>query len=151
MGSGTVARARPLNALSFDLEDWYQVLYFEGHISRAEWPAQESRLQATTTKLLDILDEHGTQATFFVLAWNAERMPRLVEAIHSRGHEIASHGFDHSLVYRQTPAAFAEDLGRSLRVLRAITGQPVRGYRAPSFSITQEVGLGFSHSHGSGN
>ena len=128
----------PLNALSVDLEDWYQVLYFEGHISRAAWPAQESRLEASTARLLDILEEHGTRATFFVLAWNAERMPWLVEAIRRRGHEIASHGYGHHLVHRQTPAAFAEDLGRSLRILRAITGEPVRGYRAPSFSITRE-------------
>jgi polysaccharide deacetylase family protein (PEP-CTERM system associated) len=137
------AETGPLNALSFDLEDWYQVLYFEGSISRAEWSAQESRLQATTTKLLDILEQHGTRATFFVLTWNAEQMPRLVEAILRRGHEIASHGFDHSLVYRQTPAAFADDLGRSLHVLRAITGEPVKGYRAPSFSITQETAWAF--------
>jgi polysaccharide deacetylase family protein (PEP-CTERM system associated) len=128
----------PLNVLSFDLEDWYQVLYFEDYISRAEWPAQESRLQAATSRLLDILDEHETRATFFILAWNAERVPRLVEEIHRRGHEIASHGFAHYLIYRQTPAAFADDLGRSLRLLRSITGQPVNGYRAPSFSITQE-------------
>ncbi len=128
----------PLNALSVDLEDWYQVLYFEGHIPRAEWPAQESRLEAATGKLLDLLEEHGTRATFFVLAWNAKRMPWLVEAIRRRGHEIASHGYGHHLVHQQTPAAFAEDLGRSLRILRAITGEPVRGYRAPSFSITRE-------------
>jgi polysaccharide deacetylase family protein (PEP-CTERM system associated) len=128
----------PLNALSVDLEDWYQVLYFEGHISRAEWPAQESRLEGATERLLDLLEEHGTRATFFVLAWNAERMPWLVEGIRRRGHEIASHGYGHHLVHRQTPAAFAEDLARSLRILRAITGEAVRGYRAPSFSITRE-------------
>ncbi len=130
--------SQPLNALSVDLEDWYQVLYFEGHIPRAEWAGQESRLQSTTTRLLDLLDRHGTRATFFVLGWNAERMPRLVEAIHHRGHEIASHGFAHHLVYGQTPAAFVEDLVRSLRILWEITGKPVRGYRAPSFSITRE-------------
>jgi polysaccharide deacetylase family protein (PEP-CTERM system associated) len=129
---------QPLNALSFDLEDWYQVLYFDGHIPRAEWHAQQSRLKATTARLLDILEEYRTRATFFVLAWNAERMPHLVEAIHRRGHEIASHGFAHHLVYRQTPAAFTEDLERSLRLLRTISGQPVTGYRAPSFSITRE-------------
>ncbi len=141
VGTGPVD-ARPVssppNALSFDLEDWYQVLYFEGHIPRTEWAGQESRLRSTTLRLLDILDSHGTRATFFVLGWNAERMPRLVEAIHRRGHEIASHGFAHHLVYRQSPTSFAEDLGRSLRTLREITGQPLRGYRAPSFSITRE-------------
>src|SRR4029450_662685 len=113
---------KPANALSFDLEDWYQVLYFEGHISRDEWSSQESRLQTTTNKLLDILDEHKTRATFFVLGWNAERMPHLVEEIHSRGHEIASHGFAHQLIYRQSPEAFAHDLSRSLLILSNITG-----------------------------
>jgi len=135
---------KPANALSFDLEDWYQVLYFEGQISRDEWHKQETRLGASTDKLLDILDEHRTRATFFVLAWNAERMPHLVEEIHSRGHEIASHGFAHQLIYRQGPEVFAEDLSRSLRILRDITGQPVKGYRAPSFSITRESAWAFS-------
>ncbi len=139
----TVPGVAGVNALSFDLEDWYQVLYFEGHISRDEWPQQESRLAATTEKVLDILEEHRTRATFFVLSWNAVRMPSLVEQIHRRGHEIASHGFAHHLVYRQGPTGFAEDLARSLRVLREITGQPVRGYRAPSFSITRESGWAF--------
>jgi len=132
-----------LNALSFDLEDWYQVLYFEERISRADWTSQESRLQAATARLLDILDEYLARATFFVLAWNAERAPRLIEEIHARGHEIASHGFAHHLVYRQTPAEFAADVSRSVRVLREITGQPVKGYRAPSFSITREARWAF--------
>jgi polysaccharide deacetylase family protein (PEP-CTERM system associated) len=135
---------KPANALSFDLEDWYQVLYFEGYISRDEWSSQESRLQTTTSKLLDILDEYGTRATFFVLGWNAERMPRLVEEIHRRGHEIASHGFAHQLIYRQSPEAFTHDLSRSLLVLSNITGQPVKGFRAPSFSITCESAWAFS-------
>jgi polysaccharide deacetylase family protein (PEP-CTERM system associated) len=126
------------------LEDWYQVLYFEGHVSRDEWYKQENRLEASTDKLLDLLDEHQTRATFFVLAWNAERTPRLVEKIYNRGHEIASHGFAHELIYRQGPDGFAQDLGRSLRVLRQITGQPVKGYRAPSFSITRESTWAFS-------
>lgn len=130
--------ATPLNALSFDLEDWYQVLYFEDRISRAEWPAQESRLAASTARLLDLLEAHGARATFFVLGWNAERMPHLVEAIQRRGHEIASHGFAHHLIHRQTHEEFTADLARSLDVLRAITGAPIRGYRAPSFSITRE-------------
>jgi polysaccharide deacetylase family protein (PEP-CTERM system associated) len=132
------ARPLPLNALSFDLEDWYQVLYFEEHIARQAWSAQESRLDATTDRLLALLDEHQTQATFFVLAWNAERWPGLVERIYARGHEIANHGYAHRLVYRQSPAEFTDDLDRSLAVLQAITGRPVKGYRAPSFSITRE-------------
>jgi polysaccharide deacetylase family protein (PEP-CTERM system associated) len=131
-------RTIPLNSLSVDLEDWYQVLYFEDHIARERWSEQESRLLAVTTRLLDILDEHRTRVTFFVLAWNAERLPRLIESIHARGHEIASHGYFHRLVYTQSQAEFAEDLDRSLSILRSITGRSVVGYRAPSFSITRE-------------
>jgi polysaccharide deacetylase family protein (PEP-CTERM system associated) len=134
----TPSDPRPLNALSFDLEDWYQVLYFDEVLPPSQWSAQPSRLASVTARLLDILDEYRTRATFFVLAWNAERMPHLVEAIQRRGHEIGSHGFWHRLVHRQTPKTFAEDLKRSLDVLRSITAQQVTGYRAPSFSITHE-------------
>jgi len=132
------------NGLSFDLEDWYQVLYFDAHFSRDQWAECESRLEPVTRRLLRILDEYGAKATFFVLGWNAERMPRLIEAIHRRGHEIGSHGFDHHLIYRQGREAFASDLGRSLRVLQDITGLPVKGFRAPSFSITRESTWAFS-------
>lgn len=138
LGRLSTVRPGPFNALSFDLEEWYQVLYFEDHIGREAWAEQESRLHAATTRLLEILDEHRTRATFFVLAWNAERLPKLIESIHARGHEIASHGFFHRLVYRQSQAEFTEDLDRSLTVLRSITGRSVLGYRAPSFSITRE-------------
>lgn len=126
------------NGLSFDLEDWYQVLYFDAHFPRTQWAECESRLEPVTRRLLGILDEYGAKATFFVLGWNAERMPHLIEAIQRRGHEIASHGFSHHLIYRQGREAFASDLGRSLRVLKEITGLPVKGFRAPSFSITRE-------------
>jgi polysaccharide deacetylase family protein (PEP-CTERM system associated) len=126
------------NGLSFDLEDWYQVLYFDAHFPRTQWAECESRLEPVTRRLLEILDEYGAKATFFVLGWNAERMPHLIEAIQRRGHEIASHGFSHHLIYRQGREAFASDLGRSLRVLKGITGLPVKGFRAPSFSITRE-------------
>src|SRR5262249_37545365 len=128
----TPPNPRPLNVLSFDLEDWYQVLYFDDVLPPSQWSAQPSRLPSVTARLLNILDEHRTRATFFVLAWNAERMPHLVEAIQQRGHEIGSHGFWHRLVHRQTPKTFAEDLKRSLDILRSITAQQVKGYRAPS-------------------
>ncbi len=128
-----------MNGLSFDLEDWYQVLYFEDHISRDAWAQQESRVAASTARLLEILARHDTRATFFVLAWNAERMPEIVESIVRHGHEVASHGYAHHLIHRQSPRAFADDIAASVEVLRAISGQPVRGYRAPSFSLTQET------------
>jgi polysaccharide deacetylase family protein (PEP-CTERM system associated) len=126
------------NGLSFDLEDWYQVLYFDAHFPRSQWPECESRLEPVTRRLLEILDEYEAKATFFVLGWNAERMPHLVEAIQRHGHEIGSHGFGHHLIYRQGREAFTDDLGRSLRVLQNITGLPIKGFRAPSFSITRE-------------
>jgi polysaccharide deacetylase family protein (PEP-CTERM system associated) len=126
------------NGLSFDLEDWYQVLYFDACFPRDRWAECESRLEPVTRRLLGILDEYGAKATFFVLGWNAERMPHLVETIQRHGHEIGSHGFGHHLIYRQGREAFASDLFRSLRVLRDITGMPIKGFRAPSFSITRE-------------
>ena len=127
----------PLNALSFDLEDWYQVLYFDDHFPRDQWSQQESRLEAVTVRLLEILDRHQAKATFFVLGWNAERLPLLIKLIARAGHEIGSHGYGHHLAYRQGPAAFGEDLRRSIAVLEDLTGDPVKGFRAPSFSITK--------------
>jgi polysaccharide deacetylase family protein (PEP-CTERM system associated) len=126
----------PVNGLSVDLEDWYQVSDFDEVVGPTRWERCESRLRRNTERVLGLLDRHGVKATFFVLAWNAEREPALVKEVRAAGHEIASHGFGHRLIYRQSVPEFTADLDRSLRVLEAITGEPVRGYRAPSFSIT---------------
>ncbi len=126
----------PLNAFSVDVEDWFQVSDFESRIRRRDWDRYESRVLASTRRLLALLREHRTKATFFILTWNAERWPVLVEEIAADGHEIASHGHSHELVYELGRDGFRRDLDRSIEILSRITGRPVPGYRAPSFSVT---------------
>ena len=125
-----------LNAFSVDVEDWYQVSDFEDVVAPSAWGTYESRVVANTERILGLLDEHGVKGTFFILTWNAERHPDLVRRIARAGHEIASHGHRHRLIFDQTPAEFAEDLRRSKAILEDLTGEPVLGYRAPSFSLT---------------
>ena len=126
-----------LNALSIDVEEHFQVTAFDALISRDEWPNLPTRVIASTRRILDLLDEFSTHATFFVLGWVADRHPALVREIADRGHEIASHGYWHRLVYRQTPDEFREDVARSREAIdRACPGVRVLGYRAPTFSIT---------------
>ena len=128
---------RPVvNAMSIDVEDYFHVSVFDGIVPRSRWDHMESRVCRNTERLLDIFDEHSVQSTFFVLGWVAERHPQLVRAILSRGHEIASHGYGHRLVYDQTPEAFRDDVQRAKRTIEDAGGVEVRGYRAPSYSIT---------------
>lgn len=122
------------NALTIDFEDWYQGL----EIPHTDWAQYEDRIAAAGRRLLELLAEAGVRATFFVLGYVAERHHALVREIAAAGHEIGTHGYSHSFVYHQTPATFREELGRSLRALQDITGQPVRGHRAPFFSITRQ-------------
>jgi len=124
------------NAFSVDVEDWYQVSDFEAVVDFGAWDSFESRVVRNTERVLDLLAEHQVQGTFFVLTWNAERHPELVRRIADAGHEIASHGYRHRLIYEQTPAEFRDDVMRSKKILEDLVGQPVWGYRAPSFSLT---------------
>ena len=126
-----------VNAMTVDVEDYYQVSAFESVVDRSKWDSYESRVEANTERVLGILAEFGVRATFFVLGWEAERRPALVRRIAASGHEVASHGFGHRLVYDQTPAEFREDVRTSKRLLEDAIGRPVFGYRAPSFSITK--------------
>ncbi len=128
--------AAPLNAFSVDVEDWFQVSDFESQIRRRDWDRYESRVLASTRRLLALLRSHAVRGTFFILTWNAERWPALVEEIAADGHEIATHGYFHELVYELGRDGFQRDLERSIEILTRITGQPVAGYRAPSFSVT---------------
>lgn len=127
-----------LNALTIDVEDYYQVSAFESVVRDQDWDRYESRVEANTQRLLDLLDEHRTAATFFVLGWVAERQPKLVKAIHERGHEIACHGYSHKRIYTQTPTQFHNETRRAKHLLEELTGQPVLGYRAASYSITAD-------------
>ncbi|MBI4242093.1 MAG: DUF3473 domain-containing protein [Candidatus Rokubacteria bacterium] len=121
------------NIFTVDVEDWYQGLQV---IPPDRWDAFEDRIWIGMEPLLALLDRHRVRGTFFVLGHLAERHPDVVRAIHDAGHEVASHGFAHEVVYTLTPEAFRADIRRSLGLLTEITGEPVRGYRAPFFSIT---------------
>jgi polysaccharide deacetylase family protein (PEP-CTERM system associated) len=124
-----------VNAMTIDVEDYFHVSVFDGVVPRHAWSTLESRVCRNTDRLLDLFASHDLRATFFVLGWVAERFPDLVTRIAGLGHEIASHGYGHRLVYDQTPQAFREDVRRAKALLEDKTGIRVRGYRAPSYSI----------------
>jgi polysaccharide deacetylase family protein (PEP-CTERM system associated) len=126
-----------INALTIDVEDYFQVSSFEGHVRRDSWDSLESRVCRNTERLLEIFDDAGVTATFFVLGWVSERFPALVRRIAAAGHEIASHGYAHRLTYEMTPAEFREDLRRAKAAIESAASVPVLGYRAPSYSIVE--------------
>jgi polysaccharide deacetylase family protein (PEP-CTERM system associated) len=126
------------HALTIDVEDYFQVSAFEHSVQRSQWTEYESRVEANTRRVLRLLERHQTLATFFVLGWVAEKYPHLVREIQAPGHQIASHGYWHRLIYEQTPAEFREDVRLAKSVLSHITGQDITAYRAPSFSITKK-------------
>ena len=132
----TEPRAGVVNAMTVDVEDYFHVSAFDGVVPRHQWDRLESRVCANTERLLAMFDERRVRATFFVLGWVAQRYPDLVRRVAAQGHEIASHGYAHRLVYDQTPAAFREDVHRAKQVLEQLAGAPVAGFRAPSYSVT---------------
>ena len=125
--------------LTVDVEDWFQVENLRPHFPPNSWDSCEFRVEDNTHVLLDLLDDFHISATFFVLGWIAERFPGLVKEVKARGHEVASHGYGHQLCYELSSSELKKDLYRSKSLLEDIIGQPVHGYRAPSFSITQEL------------
>ena len=130
--------------LTIDVEDWFQVENFKPYISVDSWERREKRGEENTRRILNILDSAEVangrpKATFFMLGWLAERMPGMVREIADRGHEIGSHGYAHELCTAQTPAALESDLIRSKKLLEDLVGKPVTGYRAPSFSISDDI------------
>lgn len=128
-----------LNALTFDVEDYFQVESFTNIVSREDWSQYPIRVVENTQRILNLLREYKTHATFFVLGWVADRYPELVQEIAADGHEIATHGYWHQLIYRQTPEEFATDLENSLEAIqKALGSYSVVGYRAPVFSITNQ-------------
>ncbi|MES2337593.1 MAG: XrtA system polysaccharide deacetylase [Pseudomonadota bacterium] len=123
------------NALSVDVEDWFQVGAFERTIDRADWDTLDSRVEANTDAVLDLFAEAGVKATFFTLGWVAARKPALIRRIADAGHEVASHGWDHQRVFTFNADQFRDDLSLARRTLEDAGGVAVTGYRAPSFSI----------------
>ena len=126
-----------LNALTVDVEDYFQVTAFEGVVDRKDWAVYPSRVENNTRRVMALLDEHGLKGTFFVLGWVAERFPLMVREMADNGHEVACHGYGHERVYNMTPESFREDVHLAKNILENITGRRVLGYRAPSYSIVE--------------
>lgn len=124
-----------VNALSIDVEDYFQVSALAPHIPRADWDRIDCRVERNVDRILAMLDEHGVSATFFTLGWIAERHPGVVKRIVAAGHELASHGYSHLRASDQSREDFREDVCRAKALLEDLGGVAVRGYRAPSFSI----------------
>jgi len=130
------ARSGPIvNALTVDVEDYFQVSAFEPHIARSDWDTLPCRVEANVDRILGLLDDHGAHATFFTLGWVAERYPSLVRRVADAGHEVASHGSAHRRAHEQPRDEFEDDIARAKALLEDVTGMPVQGYRAPSFSV----------------
>lgn len=132
-----------VNALSIDVEDYFHVSAFSAHIDRDDWLSCDQRLENSMRRVLGLLAEHNTKATFFVLGWVAQNYPGIVRAIAAEGHEVASHGLAHVRVSDQTPDEFRADIARTKTMLEDLSGAAVNGYRAASFSITKDVTWAF--------
>ena len=130
-----IASSRILNGLSVDVEDWFQVGAFENTIDRVDWDGLALRVADNVKFVLDLFDACEVKATFFTLGWVAERDPAAIRSIVERGHELASHGYDHARVFTLTPEQFAADLAKTRAILEDAGGAAITGYRAPSFSI----------------
>lgn len=127
-----------VNALTIDVEDYFQVSAFAPHIARSEWNTRKCHIERNVDRILEMLDDRNIKATFFTLGWIAERYPQVVQDIVEEGHELASHGYGHERVSDQTKDAFFADIHLAKILLEDIAGCEVNGYRAPSFSIGKE-------------
>jgi polysaccharide deacetylase family protein (PEP-CTERM system associated) len=123
------------NALTIDVEDYFQVSAFAPYIDRADWDKRECRVERNIARILTLLERHGVKATFFTLGWIAERHPAIVREIVAGGHELASHGYGHERANQLAPEDFHADIARAKQILEDLSGLEVKGYRAPSFSI----------------
>lgn len=126
-----------INALSIDLEDWFAA--YNLRINFRDWDKQDFRVVESTYKLLDLFSKHQVHGTFFVLGWVAEHAPDLICEVEQRGHEIATHGYSHTLITQMTPAEFEADIVKALAVTQPLVQHPIRGFRAPSFTITAKT------------
>ncbi|MDD4863075.1 MAG: DUF3473 domain-containing protein [Alishewanella agri] len=131
----TKTQLNRISALTVDVEDYFHVAAFENNIKSSDWHKMPVRVERNTYRLLELFEQQQAQATFFLLGWVAERYPQLVRAIHAAGHEVASHGYNHTKATLQSRAEFATDIRDTKKLLEDIIGADVYGYRAPSFSI----------------
>ncbi|MCX7098126.1 MAG: DUF3473 domain-containing protein [Methylococcales bacterium] len=144
------------NAMTVDVEDYFQVSAFEPYINKSQWDGLPHRVEKNTHKILDLFADKGVKATFFTLGWVAERYPGLIARIVNDGHELACHGYEHIRVTEQTPDQFRSDVAKAKVILEDLSGKPVKGYRAASYSIgannlwaldvLQELGFKYSSS-----
>lgn len=135
MSAGSLQFESIVNAMTVDVEDYFQVAVFEKCIRREDWSRWPVRVEGNTRRVLELFRRHDVQATFFILGWVAERFPSLVRDIAGAGHEIASHGYGHERLVNMTPGAFRQDIVRTKHLLEDLSGTAVSGYRAPSYSI----------------
>ncbi len=126
------------NAFTVDVEEHFHASALASAYPVSGWTGLQSRVEQNTDRILRQLEEHGVKGTFFILGWVADRHPKLARKIADAGHEIASHGFSHQLIYRQTPGEFRDETLRSKQILEDQTGRPIVGYRAATFSITRD-------------
>ena len=133
-----VDSAHMRNAMTVDVEDYFHVSAFAASIDRSAWGTLEYRVEANTNRLLQLFADRGVAATFFMLGWVARRSPHLVRAIQKSGHEVASHGMSHKLIYAQGREEFASETAEAKALLEDLTGEAVVGYRAASYSITKK-------------
>jgi polysaccharide deacetylase family protein (PEP-CTERM system associated) len=130
-----MSKSRPRNAMTVDVEDYFQVSAFERYIDRDAWDRKECRVERNVDRILELFDRHAVKGTFFTLGWIAERYPNMVKRLVAQGHELASHGWSHVRVTQQQPDEFRQDIRRTKGLLEDISGQAVIGYRAASYSI----------------
>lgn len=128
----------PINYLTIDVEDYFQVAAFEKVIQPSQWKNYPSRVERNTGKILELLDTYKVTATFFIVGWTAEQYPFMVKEIASHGHQIACHSYCHQKIYQQTPDEFRRDTKKAKDILEDITGRSITGYRAPTYSITKK-------------
>jgi len=140
-GIDLLERRRPdvISAFSVDVEDYFHVEAFRHVVDPADWGSMEQRVEPNTRRLLGLLDDFRVKGTFFVLGWVAERRPDLVRDILAAGHEVGIHGYDHRPITAMTPSGFREDIRRAKGIVEDITGQPVLGYRAPTYSVVKDT------------
>lgn len=131
----TVGNCKPVNAMTIDVEDYFQVSAFNDSISREQWSQYPCRVENNMDRILQLFSDHDVKATFFTLGWIAEKYPALIKNIVANGHELASHGRNHTRVFEQNPEQFTEDISHTKKLLEDIGGVQIKGYRAASFSI----------------